>query len=178
MWLDFSKLSLERVVPNLVCWQLGTSFMHRDISGLLTSRSSICTMMLSFSSLMFLIHIILLLVIIFFCLLSLVCCLLQPNFPVRSELDVKLGGTQCNLILNRLEPWMAVRLPQKPKKEPIEKSPAKEKSHSSGQKKIMWTCNLSAPEMTVVLYSLSGCPLYHVSTYPLFTYVLLHKIFL
>ncbi|XP_057773183.1 protein SABRE-like [Salvia miltiorrhiza] len=86
---------------------------------------------------------------------------LQPNCPVRSEVDVKLGGTQCNLILNRLEPWMSIRLPQKQKKEVLEKSPAKEKSHSSEQKRIMWTCTLSAPEMTVVLYSLSGCPLYH-----------------
>lgn len=86
---------------------------------------------------------------------------LQPDFPIRSEIDVKLGGTQCNLILNRLEPWMSIHLPQKQKKEQIEKIPAKEKSHSSEQKTIMWTCTLSAPEMTVVLYSLSGCPLYH-----------------
>lgn len=98
--------------------------------------------------------------------LSLACCLLQPDFPIRSEIDVKLGGTQCNLILNRLEPWMSIRLPQKQKKEQIEKIPAKEKSHSSEQKTIMWTCTLSAPEMTVVLYSLSGCPLYHVSSLP------------
>ncbi|KAL1539208.1 protein SABRE [Salvia divinorum] len=86
---------------------------------------------------------------------------LQPNSPIRSEIDVKLGGTQCNLLLNRLEPWMSISLPQKRKKEVLEKSPAKEKSRSSGQKTIMWTCTLSAPEMTVVLYNLSGCPLYH-----------------
>ncbi|XP_042024224.1 protein SABRE-like isoform X2 [Salvia splendens] len=86
---------------------------------------------------------------------------LQPNGPIRSEIDVKLGGTQCNLLLNRLEPWMSISLPKKQKKEVLEKSPAKEKSHSSGQKTIMWTCTLSAPEMTVVLYNLSGCPLYH-----------------
>ncbi|KAH6798514.1 HYPERSENSITIVE TO PI STARVATION 4 [Perilla frutescens var. frutescens] len=86
---------------------------------------------------------------------------LQPNVPIRSEIDVKLGGTQCNLILNRLEPWLSIRRPQKQKKELLEKSLAKEKSHSSELKTIMWTCTLSAPEMTVVLYSLSGCPLYH-----------------
>ncbi|XP_047962243.1 protein SABRE [Salvia hispanica] len=86
---------------------------------------------------------------------------LLPNSPIRSEIDVKLGGTQCNLLLNRLEPWMSISLPKKQKKEVLEKSPAKEKSHSSGQKTIMWTCTLSAPEMTVVLYNLSGCPLYH-----------------
>ena len=30
-------------------------------------------------------------------------------------------------------------------------------------KAIMWTCTLSAPEMTTVLYNSSGLPLYHVS---------------
>ncbi|KAL3613192.1 hypothetical protein CASFOL_042962 [Castilleja foliolosa] len=86
---------------------------------------------------------------------------LQPNSPIRSEIDVKLGGTQCNLMLNRLEPWARLRPPQKPKKEPLEQSHAKEKSQPSEQKAIMWTCTVSAPEMTVVLYSLTGCPLYH-----------------
>ncbi|KAI3460068.1 hypothetical protein Pfo_016731 [Paulownia fortunei] len=86
---------------------------------------------------------------------------LQPNYPIRSEIDVKLGGTQCNLILNRIEPWMRIHPPHKQKKELLEESSAKEKSESSEQKAIMWTCTLSAPEMTVVLYSLSGFPLYH-----------------
>ncbi|KAK6116092.1 hypothetical protein DH2020_008361 [Rehmannia glutinosa] len=86
---------------------------------------------------------------------------LQPNSPIRSEIDVKLGGTQCNLMLNRLEPWTRVQLPRKQKKELLEESHAKVKSQSSEQKAIMWTCTLSAPELTVVLYSLSGCPLYH-----------------
>ncbi|KAL8487833.1 hypothetical protein ACS0TY_024229 [Phlomoides rotata] len=86
---------------------------------------------------------------------------LQLNSPIRSEIDVKLGGTQFNLMLNRLEPWMSIRLPKKQKKEILEKSSAKEKSLSSEQKTVMWTCTLSAPEMTIVLYSLSGFPLYH-----------------
>ena len=38
-----------------------------------------------------------------------------------------------------------------------------EKPPVSDAKAIMWTCTLSAPEMTVVLYSISGLPLYHVS---------------
>ncbi|PIN12656.1 hypothetical protein CDL12_14731 [Handroanthus impetiginosus] len=86
---------------------------------------------------------------------------LQPNSPIRSEVEVKLGGTQCNLILNRLETWMRIRPPRKPKKELLEESSAKEKSQSSEQKAIMWTCTLSAPEMTVVVYSLSGFPVFH-----------------
>ncbi|KAL6527291.1 hypothetical protein OROGR_016381 [Orobanche gracilis] len=86
---------------------------------------------------------------------------LQPNSPIRSEIDVKLGGTQCNLMLNRLEPWAFLRPPQKPKREPSAESHAKEKSQLSEHKAIMWTCTVSAPEMTVVLYSLTGCPVYH-----------------
>ncbi|KAL0392207.1 UNVERIFIED_CONTAM: protein SABRE [Sesamum radiatum] len=86
---------------------------------------------------------------------------MPPSSPIRSEIDVKLGGTQCNLVLNRLEPWMRIRPPPKPKKETVEESSAKEKSKASEQKAIMWTCTLSAPEMTVVLYSLNGFPVYH-----------------
>ncbi|KAK4489967.1 hypothetical protein RD792_000621 [Penstemon davidsonii] len=85
----------------------------------------------------------------------------EPNSPIRSEIDVKLGGTQCNLLLNRLEPWMRIRPPKKQKRELPEESYAKEKSKSSEQKAIMWTCTISAPEMTIVLYSLNGFPLYH-----------------
>ncbi|KAL6573245.1 hypothetical protein OROHE_001704 [Orobanche hederae] len=86
---------------------------------------------------------------------------LQPNSPIRSEIDVKLGGTQCNLMLNRLEPWAFLHPPQKPKREPSAESHAKEKSQLSEHKAIMWTCTVSAPEMTFVLYSLTGCLLYH-----------------
>lgn len=84
---------------------------------------------------------------------------LQHNSPIRSEIDVKLGGTQCNLILNRLEQFM--RVPRKPKRGLLEENSAKEKSESPEQKAVMWTCTVSAPEMTVILYSLDGSPLYH-----------------
>ncbi|CAA0830088.1 Unknown protein [Striga hermonthica] len=86
---------------------------------------------------------------------------LQPSFPIRSEVDVRLGGTQCNLLLNRLESWARLRHPQKPKQGFSEDSPSKEQSHLTEQKPIMWTCTVSAPEMTVVLFSLTGSPLYH-----------------
>lgn len=32
-------------------------------------------------------------------------------------------------------------------------------------KPILWTCTVAAPEMTVLLYSLNGLVLYHVSSY-------------
>ncbi|KAL2505954.1 RNA pol II promoter Fmp27 protein domain [Abeliophyllum distichum] len=85
---------------------------------------------------------------------------LQPASPIRSEIDVKLGGTQCNLVLNRLEPWVRV-LPKKKKKEVSVESHAEEKPPSSEHKPILWTCTVSAPEMTVVLYNMKGFPLYH-----------------
>lgn len=87
---------------------------------------------------------------------------LQPTSPIRSEVDIKLGGTQCNLIGSRLIPWMQLR-PSKPKKMVLqEESPPIEKPQSSELKALMWTCTVSAPEMTIVLYDLSGSPVYHV----------------
>lgn len=86
---------------------------------------------------------------------------LQPTSPIRSEIDIKLGGTQCNVIVSRLIPWMQLRS-SKPKKMTLqEDSPPIEKRESSQQKALMWTCTVSAPEMTVVLYDLSGSPVYH-----------------
>lgn len=58
---------------------------------------------------------------------------------------------------------------------------APEKPRSTESKAIMWTCTVSAPEMTIVLYSISGVPVYHVSN--LFTnlslsqFILLGKVF-
>ncbi|KAJ9560488.1 hypothetical protein OSB04_005648 [Centaurea solstitialis] len=34
-------------------------------------------------------------------------------------------------------------------------------AQSSGSKAVMWTCTVSAPEMTIVLFNLSGLPIYH-----------------
>ncbi|XP_051126536.1 protein SABRE-like [Andrographis paniculata] len=87
------------------------------------------------------------------------CIPLQPNSPIKSEVNVKLGGTQCNLVLHRLEQWMRIRPPPKQKKKVLEENSSKGESKSSEQKAIMWTCTFSAPEITVVLYCLSGSPL-------------------
>lgn len=94
----------------------------------------------------------------------------QPITPIRAEIDVKLGGTQCNIIIGRLKPWMHLHFSKKKKMvlqegatDPDKGATNPDKVHSSDLKAIMWTCTLSAPEMTTVLYSLSGFPLYHVS---------------
>ncbi|THG07272.1 hypothetical protein TEA_001862 [Camellia sinensis var. sinensis] len=40
---------------------------------------------------------------------------LQPTSPIRSEIEVKLGGTQCNIIMSRLKPWMHLQSSKKKK---------------------------------------------------------------
>ncbi|TMX00067.1 hypothetical protein EJD97_001436, partial [Solanum chilense] len=86
---------------------------------------------------------------------------LQPASPIRSEVDVKLGGTQCNMVMTRLQPWMRLHALRKKKMVLRGESTTSERSHSYDHKAFMWTSTISAPEMTVVLYDLNGSPLYH-----------------
>lgn len=106
---------------------------------------------------------------------------IQPTSPVRAEIDIKLGGTQCNIIMSRLKPWLRLHYSKKKRMVLREELSAPEKPRSTESKAIMWTCTVSAPEMTIVLYSISGVPVYHVSD--LFTnlslsqFILLGKVF-
>lgn len=88
---------------------------------------------------------------------------LQPTSPVRAEVDIKLGGTQCNVLMGKLKPLLDIHSSRKKKIVLREGSATAEKSSSSELKVIMWTCTVSAPEMTFVIYSLTNMPLYHVS---------------
>lgn len=88
--------------------------------------------------------------------------LVQPTSPIGLEVEVKLGGTQSNLILTRLTPWMGLLALRKKKVVVENGGSTSESPKSSGHKAIMWTCTVSAPEMTIVLYDMSGSPLYHV----------------
>ncbi|KAJ8551108.1 hypothetical protein K7X08_000478 [Anisodus acutangulus] len=85
---------------------------------------------------------------------------LQPASPIRSEVDVKLGGTQCNLVITRLHPWMRLHALRKKKMVLQGERTTSEKSHSSDHKAFMWTSTISAPEMTILLYDLNDSPLY------------------
>nr|KJB58840.1 hypothetical protein B456_009G228700 [Gossypium raimondii] len=85
----------------------------------------------------------------------------QPISPIRAEVDVKLGGTQFNIIMSRLKPWLRLQSSKKKGMVLEEETSTLEKPQSTGSKAIMWTCTVSAPEMTIVLYSISGVPLYH-----------------
>ncbi|XP_057973448.1 protein SABRE [Malania oleifera] len=84
----------------------------------------------------------------------------QPNSPIRAEIDVKLGGTQCNIIMSRLTPWIRLHYSKK-KRMVLRENSNLEKPPPTEFKVIMWTCTVSAPEMTIVLYSISSSPLYH-----------------
>ncbi|KAL9229212.1 hypothetical protein vseg_004701 [Gypsophila vaccaria] len=87
---------------------------------------------------------------------------LLPTSPVRAEFDVKLGGTQCKLILARLEPWLRLHFAKKKNMVIKQESTSTvDKPKSASSMAIMWTCTLSAPEMTIILYNMNGSPLYH-----------------
>ncbi|CAI0545806.1 unnamed protein product [Linum tenue] len=85
----------------------------------------------------------------------------EPNSPIRAEIDVKLGGTQCNIIASRLKPWLHLQNSKKKKLVLREEVPSPPKPQSTESKAIMWTCTVSAPEMTLLLYSVNDLPLYH-----------------
>lgn len=95
----------------------------------------------------------------------------QPTSPIRSEVDVKLGGTRCNFVMGRLKPWMQLWTSKKKKMVLREETPISERSQSTKSKDIMWTCTISAPEMTIVLYNLNGLAVYHVSCLPKYLHI-------
>ncbi|KAE9609094.1 putative FMP27, GFWDK domain-containing protein [Lupinus albus] len=85
----------------------------------------------------------------------------HPMSPVRAETEIKLGGTQCNIIMSRLKPWLLLHLSKKKKLVLREEASVVVKPQSTDSKTIMWTCNVSAPEMTIVLFNMVGSPVYH-----------------
>ncbi|XP_013672232.2 protein SABRE isoform X2 [Brassica napus] len=86
---------------------------------------------------------------------------IQPVLPIRAEVDIKLGGTRCNLFISMLQPWL--RLHFLKKKKLVLQGPTHTlgKSKAADTKAIMWTGTVSAPEMTVMLYGIDGSPMYH-----------------
>lgn len=102
------------------------------------------------------------------------CFALQPSSPIRCEIDIKLGGTQCNLIVSRFIPWMQLRSSKSKKMVLRDEGSSVEKQRLSEQNAIMWNCTASAPEMTIVLYNLSDMPVYHVSIFFWEVFLLFH----
>ncbi|CAJ1974051.1 unnamed protein product [Sphenostylis stenocarpa] len=85
----------------------------------------------------------------------------QPISPVRAETEIKLGGTQCNIIMSRLKPWFFLLSSKKKKMVLREEASVVAKPQPTDGKTIMWTYNVSAPEMTIVLFNMAGSPVYH-----------------
>lgn len=89
----------------------------------------------------------------------------ELTMPVRAEVDIKLGGTQCNLLTKRLKPWMDLYFSHKLKNKGsgIQSRDKRyvTKPHGADYKAIMWECTVSAPETTIVLYNLNDLPVYH-----------------
>ncbi|KAG8654887.1 hypothetical protein MANES_05G189400v8 [Manihot esculenta] len=87
----------------------------------------------------------------------------EPTSPLRTEVDVKIGGTRCNINISRIKPLLQLHSSKKKKLVLREEGPPPAKPQSTGSKVIItWTCTVSAPEVTIALYSISGSPLYHL----------------
>jgi hypothetical protein len=65
--------------------------------------------------------------------------------------------------MSRLKPWLRLHHSKKKKMVLREETSTPVRSPTTESKVIMWTCTVSAPEMTIVLYSINGLPLYQVS---------------
>lgn len=95
---------------------------------------------------------------------------LQVDRPLQVQVGIELGGTHCNLMTACVDCWLkfAMRTLQKPKKDFNDIGGTE--SHSlprpmvakKKKGKILWSCTFSAPEFTLVAYSLDGMPLYNV----------------
>ncbi|CAH2061505.1 unnamed protein product [Thlaspi arvense] len=92
---------------------------------------------------------------------SKVYCPMQESSPVKAEVEVKLGGIMCNIIIKRFEPLLRLHFSRKKKIVLKEEKPNTVKSEStSGFKAVVWRCVTSIPNITIVLYNPESSPLY------------------
>ncbi|ESQ46165.1 hypothetical protein EUTSA_v10000004mg [Eutrema salsugineum] len=92
--------------------------------------------------------------------LSKVYCPVQESFPVRAEVEIKLGGVICNIVMTRFEPLLRLHFSRKKKLVLKEEKTNIAKSESSGFKAVVWKCVTSIPNVTVMLYNLDSSPIY------------------
>ncbi|CAN6317258.1 unnamed protein product [Urochloa humidicola] len=85
----------------------------------------------------------------------------DPFLPIRAEIDAKLGGTQCNIMLIRLMPWIRLHSLRTKGMKLSKGESNKEISQKKEFKPILWTCTVAAPETAVMLYNIDGSALYH-----------------
>lgn len=77
--------------------------------------------------------------------------------PIRAGVDIKVGGTRCDLIMSKLQPWLQLHGGTHGGTHTLEQSKA------ADIETIMWRGTVSTPDMTVILYGLDDLPMYHVS---------------
>jgi hypothetical protein len=88
---------------------------------------------------------------------------LQSITLVRAEIEIKLGRSQCNIIMSRLKPLLLLRSSKKKKVVLREETSAVKPKSNDSKTIITWTCKFSTPEITIMLYNMAGFPVYHVS---------------
>jgi hypothetical protein len=87
----------------------------------------------------------------------------QSTLPIRAEVNIKISGAQCNLIISRIKPLILFK---SAKKKPLvlHEIPQQEKAPKE-KLPLALVLAFSAPELSVVVYSLEDIPLFHVSSY-------------
>ncbi|KAK2448310.1 protein SABRE [Trifolium repens] len=94
-------------------------------------------------------------------LVSLVCVPVQSITLVRAETEIKLGRSQCNIIMSRLKPLLLLRSSKKKKVVLREETSAVKPKSNDSKTIITWTCKFSTPEITIMLYNMAGFPVYY-----------------
>uniref|UniRef100_A0A0E0E3G3 FMP27/BLTP2/Hobbit GFWDK motif-containing RBG unit domain-containing protein n=1 Tax=Oryza meridionalis TaxID=40149 RepID=A0A0E0E3G3_9ORYZ len=84
---------------------------------------------------------------------------IQSTSPIQAEAGIKISGSQCNIIISRIKPLIPLNSAQKKPTVPRESSTQEKTPKEKLALDLVFT--LSAPELTIVLYSLDDIPLYH-----------------
>uniref|UniRef100_A0A1J3J5Z2 FMP27/BLTP2/Hobbit GFWDK motif-containing RBG unit domain-containing protein n=1 Tax=Noccaea caerulescens TaxID=107243 RepID=A0A1J3J5Z2_NOCCA len=85
---------------------------------------------------------------------------MQESLPLRAEVEFKLGGIMCNVIITRFEPLLRLHFSKKKKMVLKEEKPNIAKSESTGFKAVVWKCVTSVPSVTIMLYNTESSPIY------------------
>ncbi|CAH8337276.1 unnamed protein product [Eruca vesicaria subsp. sativa] len=95
---------------------------------------------------------------------SKVYCPVQESSPVKAEVEIKLGGIMCNVIMARFEPLLRLHFSKKKKIVLKEEKPTIAKPESSGVKAVVWKCVTSIPDVKIVIYNPESSPIYQLSS--------------
>lgn len=77
----------------------------------------------------------------------------QPVLPIRVEVEIKLEGSCCNLLILMQLSWLSIR-----KRNLVlqERTHTQEKLKPADKKDITYRCKVLTPEMTVTMYDIDG----------------------